>query len=62
MCCPPKTVQDEFHLLAEEMDLLTFGPTLRKIPYEIVSNNLVGMKEANFAHKTDPLSMENRHV
>ena len=61
-CAVPPKQCVELRLLAEEMDLLTFGPILPKIPYETVSNNLVGKKKANFAHKIDPLSMENRHV
>lgn len=56
MCCPPKTMWGKLHLPVMGMDLLMSGPIMKLL----ILNCLVGMKKANFAHKIDPLSMENR--
>lgn len=48
----------ELHLPVVGMDLLMFGRIMKLL----ISNYLVGMKIANFAHKIDPLSMEKRRA
>lgn len=62
MCCPPKTMQVELQLPAAggEDRVARVQPYLLKVPWEMqVLNHCLGMKMANFAHKTDLLSIAN---